>query len=85
MSAARLEARRWCQQAQADLAVVPTPPNIMRGTDVGEEITQLRCSKRTTMPSRQPRYSAEETARRGDEMYEQHIRWCKEPDHEDKV
>jgi len=39
MNAPRLEARRWCQQAQADLAVVPTPPNIMRGTGVGEEIT----------------------------------------------
>ena len=37
------------------------------------------------MTTRQPRYSAEETARRGDEMYERHIRPHVEMTHHGKV
>lgn len=37
------------------------------------------------MPTRQPRYSAEETARRGDEIYERDIRPHVETTHRGKV
>lgn len=37
------------------------------------------------MPTRQPRYSAEETARRGDEIYERDIRHQVETTHYGKV
>ena len=37
------------------------------------------------MPTRQPRYSAQETARRGDEIYERDIRPQVEATHQGKV
>jgi hypothetical protein len=37
------------------------------------------------MTTRQPRYSAEETARRGDAIYERDIRAQVEPNHQGKV
>ena len=37
------------------------------------------------MPAQQPRYSAEETARRGDEIYERDIRSQVEATHDGKV
>ncbi len=37
------------------------------------------------MPVRQPRYSKEEAARRGDEIYERDIRSQVEPQHNDEI
>ena len=37
------------------------------------------------MAIRQPRYSKEEVARRGDELYEQNIRSCVEPEHNNEI
>src|SRR4029434_1879326 len=41
--------------------------------------------RRNPMPTRQPRYSAEETAQRGDALYERDIRAQVEPTHHGKV
>src|SRR5215831_8108335 len=41
--------------------------------------------RRNPMPTRQPRYSAEETARRGDAIYERDIRAQVEPTQRGKV